>query len=185
MILILTFFLNYLKSLGKITGKLARRRQDDHPKGGFARGEQARTAGMYPEDQEILIVDSDEARRKLTGDILRDEGFTVTAVSEGLAALRAVGRRRFALVIAAVHLPGTLDGLTTVRQARARQPGLKALFTEDYARMPRRGDPDADDFIAAPFHRWEMLGCVFELLQRDGIAGAADLARRCRTKLRV
>ena len=122
---------------------------------------------MYPEAQQILVIDSDQRRRQLIARVLGEEGFAVTAVAEGFSAIRAAGSHRFALVLAAVELPGTLDGPTAVRQLRDRQPWLKALFTGDVGRRPWWPDPDRDDFIAAPFHRRDLLGGVFELLQRE------------------
>jgi DNA-binding response OmpR family regulator len=137
---------------------------------------------MYPDGQSVLIVDDDFGRRQSIERILAEEGFVVTGVSEGFAALRAAGKRRFALIIAAVDLPGTLDGVTTVRRLRTRQPRLKALFTGDFARGPRWNSRDCDEFIAASFHRRELLGCVFELLQRNSLP-SADLVRRSRLDL--
>jgi two-component system phosphate regulon response regulator OmpR len=139
---------------------------------------------MYPEGQEILVVVDDRERRERVARILGDEGFSVTAAGEGLAALRAVGARHFALIVAATRLPGTLDGPTTVHQARSRQPWLKALYIVESGGRPERGNPDIDDFIAAPFERHELIGCTFELLQR-GAFEVADLARRARTELRA
>ena len=75
-----------------------------------------------------------------------------------------------------MSLPGTLDGLTTMRQLRARQPWLKALFTGDVAGRPRGTDRDRDDFIASPFLGRDLLGCVFELLQREAAHGQAVAA---------
>ena len=91
---------------------------------------------MYPVGQNVLIVDDDLGRGQAIERILREEGFAVTIATEGFAALRAAGSEQFALVIAAVELPGTLDGVTTVRRLRARQPWLKALFTGEFARGP-------------------------------------------------
>jgi two-component system response regulator HydG len=139
---------------------------------------------MYPERQEILVVIDDPERRGRVARILGDEGFAVTAAAEGLAALRAAGEQQFALIIAASRLPGSLDGATTVRQMRSRQPWLKALYIEEVSIRRDRGNLDAEDFIAAPFERHELLGCTFELLQR-GAAEAADLSRRARTQLRA
>ena len=136
--------------------------------------------GMYPESQEILVVDEDDTRRRSIEAILRDEGFPVTSATAGLGALRAINRRDFALVVTAMGLPGTLDGVTTMRQARGKRPRLKFLLVADYPRAPSRVDRDAEDMIAAPFQRWELLGCVFELLQRDVASDSADLARRAR-----
>lgn len=135
---------------------------------------------MYPEGQDILVVSDDPAERDYVAELLGTEGFAVTEAAEGLAAVRAAGAKRFSLIVAAVRLPGSLDGPATVRQVRARQPWLKALFTERELRM-QRGNPDTDDVIAAPFERREFLGCVFELLQRDADRRAADLASRVRT----
>jgi len=139
---------------------------------------------MYPEGQEILVVIDDRDRREQVARILADEGFAVTVAAEGLAALRATGARRFALAVAAARLPGSLDGATTMRRARARQPWLKALYIEDGGIRRGRGNPDIDEFIAAPFERHELIGCTFELLHRDA-ADAADLSRRARTELRA
>lgn len=136
---------------------------------------------MYPDGQEILVVIADRRWRERVAQILSDEGFAVTAAAEGLAALRAVGARRFALAVAAARLPGSLDGATTVRQARTRQPWLKALYIDDGRDRHDRGDPEIDDFIAAPIERHELIGCTFELLQRG--TETADLARRARTAL--
>lgn len=129
--------------------------------------------------QEILVVVDDRERRERISHVLAAEGFAVTAAAEGLAALRAVGTRRYALAIAAARLPGSLDGRTTIRQARLRQPWLKALYIEEGGGRPTQGDPETDDVIAAPFERRELIGCTFELLHRRG-ADAADLARRTR-----
>jgi two-component system phosphate regulon response regulator OmpR len=131
------------------------------------------------------LVDNDAAARGLIARILGEEGFAVTAVAEGLAALRTVQRQEFSLIITALDLPGSLDGLATVRRARTRQPALHALFTARLEPYKRWDDPDLDDFIALPFHRRELLGCVFELLQRDPMPGAADLSRRCRADRRA
>jgi DNA-binding response OmpR family regulator len=139
---------------------------------------------MYPEGQEILIVIDDRERRERVARILGDEGFAVTVAAEGLAALRAIGMRRFAMAVAATRLPGSLDGATTVRQARAKQPWLKALFVDDSGNRRDSGNPDTDDFITAPFERHELIGCTFELLQRNA-AAARDLSLRARTALRA
>jgi two-component system, OmpR family, phosphate regulon response regulator OmpR len=129
---------------------------------------------MYPDGKQIMVIDDDPGRRRLSERILSAEGFAVTAVPEGFSAIRAARCGRFALAIAAVSLPGTLDGLTTMHRLRIRQPWLRALFTGDAAGRPRHTDGDRDDFIPSPFLGRDLLGCVFELLQRDAAHGHAD-----------
>ena len=68
--------------------------------------------------------------------------------------------------------------MTAIRQARARQPGLKCLFTSGFSPTPLPDNVELEDFIAKPFDRRNLVGCVFELLQRDAAVGdvvAADL----------
>lgn len=132
---------------------------------------------MYPEGQHILVVDSEASRRQQAERILAAEGFAVTTVAEGLSAIRAAATGRYALAVVGVDLPGSLDGVATLRQIRARQPAFKALFTGAVVARPARLDRESDEFIAAPFVRRELLGCVFELLQRGRPQAAGDLGR--------
>ena len=128
---------------------------------------------MYPVGQEILVVDGDETARALIEHTLVDQGFAVTTVAEGHAALRQIETKPFAVVIAEIGLPGTLDGLTTVHRARALQPRLKCLFTSRFAPSPPWCSDELDEFIANPFHPHELLGCVFELIERDAAPQSA------------
>ena len=132
---------------------------------------------MSPEEHDILVIEPDSDRRWLIECTLTEEGFPVTAVAEGFSAIRAANRRRYALAIVAAILPGSLDGALTVRYLRRRQPSLKALLTAGAAES-RPTDPDSDGVIAVPFRRHELLGCVFELLQRLQLAGSD----RCRSR---
>jgi DNA-binding response OmpR family regulator len=138
---------------------------------------------MNPEQREILIIDGDERARTLMEQTLAEQGFAVTAVGDGDSALRRIEAKPFALVVAEIRLPGSLDGMTTLQYARAQQPGLKCLFTSGFAPARPLNNLDLDDFIAKPFRRRELVGCVFELMQRDAVAGGAvntDIAY-CRT----
>ena len=122
---------------------------------------------MYPDQQHILLIDHEAERRQLCERVLLDEGFAVTAMAEGISAIRAAQSRQFALAVTAMDLPGTLDGPTTIRQLRARQPWLRALFTGDVLQRPLWRSRDRDEFIPVPFHRRDLIGCVFELLHRE------------------
>jgi len=88
---------------------------------------------MNPVQREILVVDGDERTRTLIEQTLTEQGFTVTAVRDGDSALRRIEAKPFALVVAEIRLPGSLDGMTTLQYARAQQPGLKCLFTSEFA----------------------------------------------------
>ena len=114
----------------------------------------------------ILVVEDDPLIRELLETLLIDEGFAVDTAAHGLAALNLLERHRYALMITDIALPGSLDGVTLVRYARAHASELKSLFISGYS-GPVCDDSDRDDFIAKPFNRREFLGCVWELLLRE------------------
>ena len=126
---------------------------------------------MNPVQREILVIDGDERARALIEQTLAEQGFAVTAVGDGEAALRRIEAKPYALVVSEIRLPGSLDGMTTLRHARAEQPELKCLFTSRFAPAPLWNNVELEDFIAKPFRRRELVGCVFELLHRDGAGG--------------
>jgi two-component system OmpR family response regulator len=116
----------------------------------------------------ILIVDGEPALRERIGRLLVGAGFTVTAVAAGEDALRVVEREPISLAIVAIPFAsGKEGGREIVRRARARRPGLKALFVSPPNRLPERDDPDKDDVLPEPFEERELLGCVFEILFRQ------------------
>ena len=125
---------------------------------------------MYPEGQRILVIDDDERRCQLIERVLTEEGFAVTAVAQGFSAIRATTRGRFALAIASVNLPGTLDGPATMRQLRGRQPWLKVLFTGDVAQWPRRPDRIRDDLQAQVAQAKKAAASVADLGHQAGQA---------------
>jgi two-component system cell cycle response regulator CpdR len=113
----------------------------------------------------ILIVDDDEDTQALVAPLLREAGFTVATASTGWDALKVLESEGVDLIVTAVFLPGGLNGVELVIYARARYPALKALLISGYGdRLPDGWD---DDFVTKPFHPWELLGCIYELLSRQ------------------
>ena len=115
----------------------------------------------------VLVVDDDEGVRELVETLLSDAGFAVASANDGTTALEIFERQAVDLAVVDMRLPGGLNGLETVRRARARQPDLKALFISGVDPIPSRRDPDREDFVSKPFSGHELLGCVFELLLRN------------------
>ena len=67
----------------------------------------------------VLLAEDDEDARALAELVLRREGFEVTAVSDGMAALEAAEARPPAVAVLDVSMPH-LDGLETARRLRER-----------------------------------------------------------------
>lgn len=120
---------------------------------------------MLKHQPSILVVDDDVGVCETIQSLLDDEGFTVAAAATGWEALDLLAVRQFDLAVVDVRLGGAFDGVDFVRRARAEQPRLRALFISGYDHRAT-DDPDRDDFVSKPFRPSELLGCVWELLQR-------------------
>src|SRR5258708_30813921 len=115
----------------------------------------------------ILIVDDDEATRKLVEEYLRKNGFDAQAVAGGPAMREALVAKPASMVVLDVMLPGE-DGLSLCRQLRARSQVPVLMLTA-------KGDPvdriigletGADDYLAKPFDPRELLARIRSVLRR-------------------
>ncbi|MCA9729243.1 MAG: response regulator, partial [Candidatus Eisenbacteria bacterium] len=70
-------------------------------------------------NEHILVVEDDPAISTGLVDLLRDEGYRVSLVSDGLDAVATYGRESFDLVLLDVMIPGQ-SGYDVCRQIRAR-----------------------------------------------------------------
>lgn len=125
----------------------------------------------------VLVVDDDDAVRETVASMLRDAGFRVAAATSGWEALDLIEEREFDLAIVDVGLPEDLTGLDLIRCVRATRPQLRCLFISGFA-DPVADDPERDDFVRKPFRLGELLGCAWELLQRNIPETPVDLPQR-------
>jgi two-component system, NtrC family, nitrogen regulation response regulator NtrX len=75
----------------------------------------------------ILIVDDEPGVRSSLSGVLRDEGYSVEAVSTGEACLDRVARAPVDLIVLDVWMPG-MDGLATLQKLRERQVDTQVVL---------------------------------------------------------
>lgn len=129
----------------------------------------------------ILIAEDDSILTDGLTRSLRNNGYAVDAVSDGMAADSALAAQEFDLLILDLGLP-KLSGLEVLRKLRARNSLLPVMIltAADSIEQRVKGlDLGADDYMAKPFALSELEARV-RALTRRGNGGGATLLRHGR-----
>jgi two-component system nitrogen regulation response regulator NtrX len=100
----------------------------------------------------ILIVDDEPGVRTALSGVLRDEGYTVDAVSSGEECLERLTRGAVDLIVLDVWLPG-MDGLATLARLRERQVDAQVVLISGHGNIEsavRAIKMGAFDFVEKP-----------------------------------
>ena len=122
---------------------------------------------MFEQPIHILIVDDDVRIRQMLTRYFQQEGFRVSAVSDGVAMRMQLKASPVDVILLDVVMPGE-DGLTLAREIRALSDvGIIMLTGRDEVLDRVVGlEVGADDYVAKPFHLREVLARVKSLLRR-------------------
>ena len=124
-------------------------------------------------DPSVLIAEDDRRVRASLERALRLEGYDVTAVADGAAALKAHDARRPDLMVLDVSMPNA-DGLSVCRILRERGCDTQILMLTARHEVDDRVaglDAGADDYLVKPFALEELLARVRARLRAGAEAG--------------
>jgi two-component system cell cycle sensor histidine kinase/response regulator CckA len=117
-------------------------------------------------ERSVLLVEDEEAVRRLTERALQRAGWQVSTVDSAEAALEWLRRPRDSanppsVLISDIMLPG-MDGTELVRTVRADWPDLPAVLVSGYTDSALLGDLTTQgvSFLAKPFRLRDLVACV-------------------------
>jgi PAS domain S-box-containing protein len=137
---------------------------------------EARVAGrpFHYNHQRILVMDDEAAIRELTSQLLGTLGYEVTAVSDGLEALRLYERalrrgEHFQAVILDATVRGGMGGVATIERLRSMDPKVNAIICSGYSDEAALSEFLAYGFRGAlpkPFTRSELADALQRTFER-------------------
>jgi two-component system response regulator MprA len=127
----------------------------------------------------LLVVDDDPSVREALALVLDLNGFEVATAGDGREAIRSLSREPPDAVVLDVLMPG-IDGLEVCRRMRAtgdRTPVLMLTARAEVSERVAGLEAGADDYLAKPFAREELIARLRALLRRTGWEGDDGVLR--------
>jgi putative nucleotidyltransferase with HDIG domain len=112
--------------------------------------------------EKILVVDDEDMIRDLCYHILSAEGYQVTTVSNGTAALEELERTPVDLLITDIKMPG-IDGLELFERVKARNFDVVTIFITGHGTLDTAIESlmrGVDGFVLKPFTQDELIGAA-------------------------
>ena len=118
---------------------------------------------------EVLLVEDDAAIRTALTRSLREQGFAVSTVGQGMTALTTAVAAKPDVVLLDLGLPD-IDGADVLSMLRAVSdvPVIVATARDDEAEVVRLLDLGADDYVIKPFTASQISARVRAVLRRAG-----------------
>lgn len=128
----------------------------------------------------ILVVEDDRKVASFLAQGLREDGYAVDIVGDGVEAAHVAQTTSYDLVLLDVMLPGRsgLEVVHDLRRAHNRVPILLLTARDATQDVVRGLDAGADDYLTKPFSYDELLARVRALLRRGGPTRTESLVYR-------
>jgi signal transduction histidine kinase/DNA-binding response OmpR family regulator len=129
--------------------------------------------GKAPRRLQILVAEDTDVNRELVTELLQKRGHSVFAVEDGRAAIAALSKKRFDVVLMDEQMPG-MDGLEATRNIRQMERssgnhqiiiGLTGNVAEEDKQ--RRIDAGMDSYVTKPFD----MQVLFQLIESHSHGG--------------
>jgi len=109
-------------------------------------------------DVHILVVDDERVMRDSLSEWLREDGYEVVAVEDGVQALNKVRAERWDVLLVDLKMPG-MDGIEVLREVKKFDPDIPVIIMTAYATVDSAVTAmkeGAYDYIVKPFNPEEI-----------------------------
>jgi len=116
----------------------------------------------------ILFAEDDLALQHLVTEQLREDGYAVTPVDNGIEALKRVEHDRFDLALLDIRMPGK-DGMEVLQGIRVLAPLTRVVMltgVDEFSVAMEAIRLGANDYITKPFSLRDLLSCIGRALER-------------------
>lgn len=127
----------------------------------------------------VLLIEDQEADRRLVTTALEKDGYNVIQASSGEAGLELLQQKQPDLVLLDLVLPG-VDGLEVCRQIRARTniPVIMVTGRDEEIDKVVGLELGADDYVTKPYGLRELVARVRAMLRRSMVTERATAQKR-------
>ncbi|MBO9127013.1 MULTISPECIES: response regulator [unclassified Rhizobium] len=124
------------------------------------------------EPDRILVVDDDARIRQMLVRYFDDNGYRVTAVSNGAGMRAELSKHEYVAIFLDLVLPGGENGFDLLKELRGKSdvPVLMLTGQDDVTDKVIGLEFGADDYVAKPFHLRELLARLRTVLRRRAAA---------------
>ncbi|HIJ57419.1 MAG TPA: FAD-dependent oxidoreductase [Deltaproteobacteria bacterium] len=125
----------------------------------------------------ILVVDDELIVRDSLKEILDEEGYTVEMAESGPAALEALSRQPYQLMLLDIKMPG-MDGVEVLQKAKEMNPDLSVVMMTAYATVETAVEAmkiGALEYLIKPFETDALIPMVLSIYEDFEVAKARKM----------
>lgn len=122
-----------------------------------------------PDERLVLVVDDDDALRRLCQKVLTKRGYDAHTAASGEEALDMAGQENYRVILLDLKLPG-MDGIECLRRLKAEGCRAEILMMTGYGNVPTAVEAmkiGALDFIEKPFRPDDLQAMLEDILLRQ------------------
>ncbi|HEX9536529.1 MAG TPA: PAS domain S-box protein [Stellaceae bacterium] len=132
--------------------------------------ESVATPLLHGRGESVLVVEDNEALRRVVTRQLGELGYRVLAAENAATGLELLDRQSIDLLLTDIVMPGGINGRELARRARQRWPGIKIVFTSGFSEVRLNGDADplaaCTPLLSKPYRKEDLASAAREALDR-------------------